>query len=154
MQGIHETRTAQREDLIHYWQQFERRGKRIGGLLAILGAAVLLVLEQPGDTLTALAAAVLIAGGFTLILQSRTPERRASIHFTVRQQVSSRMLMASAAALFVLVQAVQQGRALFWVAGALLVVLALWYHWQKTMLARFDQLFAAHEEVFGDDTAA
>lgn len=153
MQDLGESTNEEREQIILRWRTLEKRGKRFGGLWLVFGGALVLALEQGSESWVGLCAALLIAGGFTLILQSGTPQKRASIHFSTTQQQASRALLATIAAAFLLFQAFQQQRAIFWIGGLQLIPVIIWYRWREHLLVQFDRLFARQEEVFGDESA-
>lgn len=153
MQDFRVNTSQEREEVIARWRAVEKRGRRAGGLWLVCGGALILALEQGGENWIALCATLMIAGGFTLMLQSSTPQKHATIHFSTQQQQSSRALLASAAAAFLLYQGFQQQRPIFWIGGLQLIPVIIWYRWREQLLVQFDRLFAGQQEVFGDEPA-
>ena len=143
----------ERETFVETWRRIEKNVERTGGLLLFLAAALVLAFDQPGDQLSALAAAAFVAAGLTFLVRSRRPaEKRARLYFLSHQQQSSRGIAAGLGAMFLLYQGMQTSRALFLIVAAVLGGVAAWYQWRAHKIAQYNTLFESPEdEAAGTD---
>lgn len=128
-------------EFLQEWWLTEKAAERIAGMLLIFAGALTLVMDRPADAVTPLAAAAFIAGGFTFIFRSRRPnKRRQSVHFASASQFTTRSAFAGFGAALAIVQGANLDRALFLIAGGLLILVALWYQWRARKIRVYDSL--------------
>ena len=134
--------TTDREAFIASWWQIDKAVKRFGGVLMVFAGGLSLAFDNPVDQLTFLAAAALIAGGLTLIIFSRRPaDARVHLYFLQQAKLSTRGMMAGFGAVFLLYQASQTQRPLFWIMAFIVGGIAVWYQWRAARVAQYTQLY-------------
>lgn len=139
------TQREQRSNYIETWYKTEKSLIRMGGVCLLFATALIAVFDQPGDTYTATAIAMCLAGGITLLgLHRRARQDRTALTFLQEKQQSTRVLFAGGGAVVLITQMGTRPLALI-VAGLLLIV-ALWSQWRVYKIKQFNQLF--------DDTQA
>ena len=133
----------QRTQLVEMWRNSEKTAERVGGLLLILATAITMILEAgTGDSLTIMQVALMMAGGFTLIFRSRrSADQRKHLMFIGAHQQSQRSWMAFIGAGVLMVFAIQQGRAGFFVLAGLGALLGVWFRWRNQQVQAYDALF-------------
>ena len=146
-----EIRAKQRAEFLKKWRKTEKFFERIGAILFIFAAGLLMAWERPGDELTLMAVGCLLSSAiYLLLVYSRRPdEKRTGLNFLNYDRQSQFAWMASMAAFML---AMQSTRPLMIVAAALLVVLAAWFRWRAHQITQFDKLFAKNNDDNSSDT--
>lgn len=142
-----EEKSSAREDFIQAWYQQEKIAERIGAVLLLFAAVLILVLEKPSPaeaeyrTFVLAAAVGCFAGGVTLLLRSRRPsaERRALI-FLRSENLSRTANFASIGAALLFWQG--NGKAMLMIVAVLLFIFSLWLQWRVLKIRQFEALFA------------
>lgn len=133
----------QREAFVNEWRIFQKKTERFAGLLMIFSAALLLVMEQStGDNFTAVASALLIGGGFTMIFRSRRHSTRPThFYFLDATRLSNRSTIALVSAGVALWLTVQNNRFLWLLGAGWALLVALYYGYQARRVREYDKLF-------------
>jgi hypothetical protein len=140
-----EIRAQQRPIFLKGWYKREKSLERIGGVILIFGAGILLVWERSGDQFTVLAIAGFLAGAITLFVRSqRTAEQRMGLRFLDQARQVQFSWMANIAAFYLVFQG---NRPLMWVGAGLLSLIAAWFRWRANQLEQLDRLFAPDDEA-------
>jgi hypothetical protein len=144
--------TTDREAFIAAWWQIDKAVKRFGGVLMVFAGGLSLAFDQPVDQMTFLAAAALIAGGLTLIIFSRRPaDARVHLYFLQQSQLSTRGMIAGFGAVFLLYQATQTQRPLFWIMALIVGGIAVWYQWRAAKVSQYTELYKRDDALKIED---
>lgn len=146
-----EIRAQQRPIFLEKWRKTEKTLERIGGILFIFAAALLISWERASDELTLMAAAVLITGGiYLLFVYSRRPdEKRSGLRFLDH---GKQIQYAWMAAMGALILALNINRPLMIIVAGVLVILAIWFRWRAYQIRQFDKLFVNTENSSKDES--
>lgn len=136
-----------REDYIQAWYQQEKMAERIGAIVLLFAAVLMLVLEKPSPaeaeyrTFVLAAAVGCFSGGVTLLLRSRRPstERRALV-FLRPENLSRTANFASIGAVLLVWQG--NGKPMLMIVAGLLFIFSLWLQWRVLKIRQFESQFA------------